>query len=201
MAGNGMVGPACSTKGGKIDPGTLCRSSSATPGPIGKTTPPQPAAKKRHDVYEIQVSGKRETEGYNDFRMVLKKNGSDVAGYSFIVGRDVASGHTSYSGTARLSTRQVSRKEMRAAMGPRQSNIEGGNGAAIHSGRSSHRHITFGCVRMDESDFNKLFDYLEKENAGDVDKWFWFKHVSIHAEPIATPPNPKFRVPQKGNQQ
>jgi len=86
-------------------------------------------------------------------------------------------------------------------MGQHQSNIERGNGAAIHAGRSTHRHITLGCIRMDEADFTKLFDYLEKENSKEVDKWFWFKHVNVNADPIKSRPDPQVRVPQKGNEQ
>jgi hypothetical protein len=169
--------------------------------PKSDTTPVKIKVKLPPSKYELHVSGDRESEGYNDFKMVLKKNGKEVEGYTFIVGRDAASGHSSYVGKARISIRQGCRKEMQPAMGLKQSNIERGNNTAIHAGRSSHRHITLGCIRMDEPDLIKLFDYLEKENSKEVDKWFWFKHVYVNAQPINSKPNPKYRVPLTGNAQ
>lgn len=199
--GERRVGPVCGSRSESVDSGTLCRTRSAAPGPLDSVNAAKTVEKKKADEYELKVSGNRETDGYNDFKMVLKKNGNDVAGYSFIVGRDVASGHSSYVGKARISTRMVSRKEMQVSLGTRQSNIEKGAGAAIHTGRDTHRHITYGCIRMDESDFVKLFDFLEKENQGEVDKWLWFKHVTVNAEAITSKPDPKFKVPKIGNQQ
>lgn len=151
--------------------------------------------------YELHVSGVREIEGYNDFKMVLKRDGVEVDGYTFIVGRDVASGRTPYTGMAKISQRIASDTRNREALGMKQSNIEGGNGKVIHAGRGTHRHITLGCIRMNESDFTKLFDYLEQINKNEIDQWFWFKNVYINAEPIVSKPDPNFRVPLTGNQQ
>lgn len=163
------------------------------------TTPVKIKVKVPPSKYELHVSGDRENEGYNDFKMVLKKNGKEVEGYTFIVGRDVTSRDTPYVGHALISKRIPSRKK--PGLGAYQSNIQGAGNKAIHPGRNTHRYITEGCIRMEEDDFTKLFDYLEKENSKEIDKWEYFKYVYIKAEQVKTRPNPKFKVPAIGDNQ
>jgi RHS repeat-associated protein len=156
---------------------------------------------KKIKSYELYVNGKREKAGFNDFRLALRSNEAEIPGYSFIVGRDVADGHVPYTGRARISQRVPSRSAKRSSFGNYQSNIEQGDGAAIHTGRSTHRHITWGCIRMDDADFNKLFDYIDNSLKMETDKWGWYKNVYINAEPIESVADPKYRVPSKGGQQ
>ncbi|GEM_PF-5081709 len=153
----------------------------------------------KQPVYELYISGSRVNSGYNDFRAVLRRNNANVPGYSFIVGRDTASGHTPYMGRARISERIRSRNV--TTFGEYQSNILRGNNCAIHSGRNTHRHITLGCIRMDDSDFRRLFDYLENTLQLSTDRWRWFERVYVDAQPVQTPPDPAKRVPSTGNQQ
>ncbi len=167
--------------------------------PKSDTTPVKIKVKLPPHKYELHVSGTREIEGYNDFKMVLKKNGVIVEGYTFIVGRDVTSRDTPYVGHALVSKRIPSRKK--PGLGAYQSNIQGAGNKAIHPGRNTHRYITEGCIRMNEGDFTKLFDFLEKENSKEIDKWGYFKHVYIKADPVKTRPNPIFKVPAIGDNQ
>jgi len=129
----------------------------------------------------IIVSNKRIRKDDNSYSMEVRHTSADnkITNRAYEVGRDVAKGKTPYSGGGKLAAPVWVPEKNRVRMGDKIMALPDNKGEGIHTGRNKHEHITWGCIRMDQKDFDDFGDLLKDEA---VDKWGWYKEVNIAVE-------------------